>query len=1113
MIRADRPLLPLACLFAASGAAGLCHEVAWARSLSQSLGSSLQALSAVLVAFLGGLGIGAWIGGRLAKRWRSPLLAYAALEIAIGLWGISSPVLASLPGPILERIGPAFADGWPLAGLRLALALLVLGPAAAAMGATLPFLARAALGDPRATVVPPAGPTAGESLSVLYGSNTLGGALGACAGSFVLLPLLGGRLTWLAAGGLNLLAGGAALALARFRFAENRDPADSGDAPQAPVARRTGARSAPGLACLAASLSGLAGALLQIGWTRITALSFGSTVYALGTALTAYLLGLGAGPLLARRAAGRIEPARLAATLQAGVGIASILLLPLLGRLPVLAAAISGRAQDHPGAMMGAAFVLIVAMLLPPTLAQGATFAPLFLLAGGRSDPDRASGRVYAASTCGSVAGFLLSGFVTLPRFGTHWTLVAASTVALGVAALLVLAPADAGGEEEASPPAAAGARSGRHHGVPAPAAALLLLVSAPALAFLLPPWDPGLVTSGGFLYGPIYRAARGTRRLPEVMRLRGTRLFEEDDGTGVVTVRRSAAGILSLQINGKTEASTGGDLPTQILAAHLPLLVHPGPADLLVVGLASGITLGAAETHAVRSIRVVEIAPAVVRAARLFDGENRHALDDPRATITIDDARSWLLARSDSFDVITSQPSNPWVAGVSNLFTVEFYRLARRHLRPGGVFCQWVQAYRLAPEDLRGIVRSFLTIFPGATLWEESAGGGDYFLIGGGRPVVFDPARLASKALAGVRDDLRRAGIDHGADLLARYVCGPAGLRAFSAGARLLTDDDLYLEWSAPLALFRDTLRPQAVALGRVRETPLEVLPPGAVERDPTLAAVLSRLLRLRDDRLQTLQGLRDADLWTLGDPFLAAGLEDLRSGRYAEAAAALARAAASQPESGNASLLLAEAYRGAGLASAACLAYREAAARDPSLAPAWNGLGRCFASVGRPDEAGNAFTRALALDGHLASARNNLGAILLESGRTEEAERAFRAAVESDPSLAPAQANLGVALKRRGDRRGAERAYRAALDLDPLNLDARFDLAGLLEESGRTEESRTELSRLLAIDPSDRGAQAALRRLSGEQATERGPERRRGTRPETPRGRATPSPPRRPS
>ncbi|MFQ5877968.1 MAG: fused MFS/spermidine synthase [Acidobacteriota bacterium] len=1068
MIGRTRALPPLALIVAVSGAAGLIHEVVWARLLGQSLGHSLQSLSAVLVAFLGGLGLGAAIASRAARRCRSPLRDYAFLESIMALHGLLGPLVAAGIALGMERLGPALGDGAPQAALRLLLACLALSPLTLAMGATFPLIVREA--EERGV-----GP--GRTVARLYGWNTVGGAAGAAIGAFALMPLLGARVTLGAAALLNLLAAAGAVVLRRaapgaggpggrgLRTASSGPPRPSGPGvggPPGPVAA----------ALAAAALSGAVGASLQVGWTRTMTLAFGSTVYALGLTLAAYLLGIGAGPLLLpSRLLRRGTGAALAAASQWAVAVSSLLLIPLLGFLPRIAAALSGGLGSPPALLPAAQFGVAFACLLVPTLAQGATFPALALWAAGPAAPrdtHRAAGRVYAASTWGSVAGFLATGFLLVPAWGTERTLRGAGLCALLLAGAL-LAAATRWGDRATAPRGRLRARLAAVAGIALPLALLAL-----------PSWDRALVSSGGFLYGPVYRAAREGRSVTEAMRQRGSILFERESGDGLVTVRRSRAGILSLQINGKTEASTGGDMATQLLAAHLPLLLHPDPRQVLVIGLASGVTVGAAERYPAEAIHVIEISPAVVAAARLFGRENGSALDDTRLRLIVDDARAWLLARPRRFDVIASQPSNPWVAGVANLFTEEFYRLVRRRLSDGGLFCQWVQAYRLDPVDLRGIVRSFLAVFPDATLWEESAGSGDYFLIGGLRPLRLDPSSLWERAGAAVHRDLRRAGVRSIADLLARFVAGPGGLRALSAGAQPHTDDNLYLEWRAPLALFRDTLKLQVAGLNRHRETIYPLLPPGLSRTDPGLVEGLRRRLAERRRRLQILDSLEEADLLSLTNPYMAAGIGYLRAGLFAEAASALRRVEQEEPDSAVAELLLGEAYRAAGLDEAAEVVLREAVGRHPDLAPAWNALGRSLVARGQLEAARAAFERALVSAPDLASARNNLGVARLQAGDLEGAEGCFREALASDPWLAAARANLGLVRKRRGDRAGAEEAYRAALDLDPLNTDARYNLATLLQQTGRAAAARREFAEILRIDPGDRAAAEALERAA---------------------------------
>ncbi|MEE9293051.1 MAG: fused MFS/spermidine synthase, partial [Acidobacteriota bacterium] len=1006
MTRKAGGLRTLCLIVAASGAAGLAHEVAWARALGQTLGHSLPSLTAVLVAFLGGLGLGALLASRRAGRTTSPLRDYAVLEFAIAIWGFAAPFIATMArdGVVALSVAGHFRDHQDL--MRFAIACLALSPLTLMMGATFPLVIREARNR---------GTDSATAVRALYGWNTVGGALGACAGSFLLLPLLGTRGAFLAAAGVNLFAAVAALVSRRRHRATSApatsDPTDA--APAAPdvasavptedgtsaVTRAPHGGSAPlVVAALIATIAGGAAALLQIGWTRAITLSFGSSIYALGITLTAYILGIGVGPLVISRKL--LRPGREVAAAAGAfwiVATSSLALLPLLGKMPVLAAFLSGRFETSLPLLFATQSIVILLCLLLPTMAHGATFPCLALLAegNGRVPAHRAAALVYTWSTWGSVAGLSAGGLLLIPSIGSERTLRVAACVALLLSFVLFLARITR---------AAARPRPLRQ-------AIVTALWMAPLVLLALPRWDRDVMASGGFLYGPVYRSAMGQSGLPEVMRRRGEVLFERESGEALVTVRRSEAGVLSLQINGRTEASSGGDMATQLLAAHLPLLLHPGPEEVLVIGLASGVTVGGVERHAVRNIRVIEIVPDVVEAARLFSPHNGDALDDPRLEIVIDDARAHLLASADRFDVITSQPSNPWIAGVANLYTVEFYDLVRSRLRPGGLFCQWVQAYRLAPVDLRAIVASFLRIFPGATLWEESAGSGDFFLIGGDGPLRIDPGRLRS--VPGALAELSAAGIQDEADLLARFVTGPAGLRDFSAGTPPQTDDRLDLEWRAPLALFRRTLRLQVAEINRHRRPVGPFLAAGdAVE--PDLLDRLGQRLREREARLQILEGLDSADIESLTDPYMAAGLEALRAGLYPEAIGLLNHAASRNPGSGTARLLLGESYRAAGLLNAAIVAFNGAVEVRPNLAPAWNALGRTLWTLGRAGQAREAFDEALRRDPDFAAARNNLGSVLLASDDSIGARREFEAALADDPSLAAARANLGLALKR---------------------------------------------------------------------------------------------------
>lgn len=1011
------------------------HEVAWARALGQVIGGSLASQTIVLGTFLFGLGCGAYLAARCGRRERvSGLLVYALLEVVVAAWGFAAPLLARAGAGVLAQAGPRLADGAPLIGLRLMVAAALLLPGTLLMGATFPVLVRA-VGDRDRT----------DGTALLYGANTIGAALGALAGAFALLPLLGTRRTFFAAAALNAVAAaGAWLMRASVRPAGG--PRASSDAEAV-----LPAGASLWLAGFA-GLSGVIGAMLQFGWTRAMALAFGSSVYALGLTLAATLMGLGLGPLLVARR-GRESPRRTAGWAAWTLGATGLLVLPLLGRLPAIGLRLGALFERSPITGLALQFAIAAGLVCVPAMAQGASL-PLLVRLASKGDSAAAAGRVYAASSWGSMAGFALAGFALVPALGTRRTLALAAALALLMAVALWPAP--------------------RHT-----RAAYAL---APLALLLLPGWDPGLMSSGAFLYGDLYRAVMEGRDaggvgLREVIARRGEVLFQREDGDGVTTVRRSPQGTLSLQINGKTEASTGGDMPTQLLAGHLPMVLHPQARDVLVIGLASGVTLAAVERYPASRIAVVEIARGVPAAARRFEVANGKALDDRRLSLIIDDARGWLLARDRRFDVIASQPSNPWVAGVANLFTTEFYRLGRAHLQPEGVFAQWVQAYRIAPDDLRRVVRSFLEVFPDATLWEESAGGGDYFLLGGLGGRGLDPGCL-DQAPEAARDSLKQAGIDDSADLMARYVSGPRGLRRFADEVPAHTDDDLALEWRAPLALFRTAVLRPSDLLAPYREPVVAALADVPAARDPQFLAALGERLRRRTLRLQAATGLREADLLALREPALAAGLEQLRAGRPAEAVPALVRAAAASPESPNTHLVLGDAYRAAGLLAAAEVAYRRALELDTNLAPAWSGLGSCRLAADDAEGARTALEAAVRLAPEDAIARSNLGTASLRLGDLSAAEMAFREAARIAPDLAAARANLGVVERRQGRLEAAERDLREALRLDPLDLDARYDLATVLRARGRESEARRELEGILAIDPTDADALTALGR-----------------------------------
>lgn len=1032
----------VALIAAVSGAAALAYEVGWARAFALQLGAEVPVFTGLLAGFLAGLALGGWLGGHLSARSRRPLALFAALEAGTAFSAI-------LVLPALQWLAPLFSTlyrrhletgaSFLLPGVGLA-TLLVLPPTVL-MGATFPALVEH---------LRRSGASTGRSCGLAYGANTGGAVAGALGTGLLALPLLGLASTLALAAACNLIAAGLAV---------RRLPAATPRPRPAPKAVSPGA----GGALLAAVfLVGAASMVDQVGWTRTLSMLLGSTVYGFSLILAAFLSGLALGGLAGARLARQSRHlTRLLVLLYALVGLSSLLGLAVLGRLAVWLVPPLARAHAGLGWVMSLQFAAAFAVVAIPTFLMGAAFP----LAVALRDRDRrgaglAAGEVYAASSSGLVLGSLLAGGWLLPALGVRGALVAGA-LAMPVAALLVARCAPRGGLWRIS------------------VASLLLLVLT---AWALPGWDAALVTSGPFLYAPLYRAGARAQdvSISDAIRGRGELLFHRDGADATVSVRRSPGDILSLQINGKTDASSGGDMVSQLLAGHLPALLAPPAAEsALLIGLATGVSLGALETYPFRRLDVVELLPGVVEAAPLFDAASGNALDDPRVRLHLGDARNHLLYSGVTYDLITSQPTNPWVSGAAALFTREAFEAARDRLRDGGIFCQWVQGYGMRPEDLRSVVATFQGVFPQVSLWEASPAGGDYFLVGHKAASLVLDLELMEERMGDprVRDDLARAGITDAVDILTRFVAGPDALRDWSHDAVQQVDDRTALEFTAARALYENTLPAVVRTLRRHRETPVPWIQPLGSEAE--FSSLLSRLRAARTDARREerfLLSLGDAGAAALAHPELGLAIELLRAGLSGPARRHLERAATSPPAAAEAHALL-----GALLASSG---ERERARRELAQAIHLRSgdvaslalLARLDLDSGDREAARHHLQQARALHPGDPDLLNLAGVLHLLDDHPAQAIPLLLRSVQEDAGLAEAWVNLGVARRRSGDLPGAVEAYQRALQMDPDNPDARFNLAVGLALAGNGAAAAEELLHILRVDPADSSARLRL-------------------------------------
>lgn len=790
--------LALYLCFLFSGAAGLLYESYWSDRFSLLLGLDVYSQAAVLTAFMGGLALGSEWAARRGDASRRPWRAYALLELGIAACGLVIPLVIDLFEPFLRWVYQwSGAAPLPMLLARFAVAvLLILGPTAL-MGATLPIMALALRRE---------GERLGTVVGRLYAMNTAGAVLGILSGGFILAEAIGLSGVNAVAVVLNVLAAGLALlAGARSRaggaavMAGGVASAAASDGNVGGVMRGVGATVAVGpgdVACIAAgaALTGAGAMITQIGWIRILSLCIGSSSYAFSLIVAVFLVGLSLGAVVAarmmRRAGDAAVPWSVMCLLAAGLCLA--VMLPL-GMLPLRVEEIIGRLllafQSIPLAYTGIG-VLVFGILLLPTLALGTTL-PLACEAfaqrrGGGTARD--SGALYAVNTLGAMAGSALGGLVLMNAFGMQGAL------RLGAALYACAALLAARVAKPARRPTFAAALIG---------SAVLAAAAGFALAV---PWDRAALIQGPYLL-------RGSRYDPKILYFR-----DAPEGT-VAVVETAQTKNIALVMSGKPEASTAieGDMPTQVMLGQLGGLLHGAPRSVAVIGLGSGVTLHSVLTQEVEQVECIELSQAVVDAVRPpdgssgpFDAVNGRALDDPRVRLVIADGRNHLRLTTSTYDLIVSEPSNPWMGGVASLFTREFFVTCRERLRPGGILCQWLQAYALPPTEFCRVVQTVAEVFPSCSIW-RSQHENDYVLIAteAPRPALGHLARVLSRP--GVKADLERFHVRNVPELLGLYIVDAASLRGRSLGPgeprfgtlRANTDDRNLLKYGAMRGLW----------------------------------------------------------------------------------------------------------------------------------------------------------------------------------------------------------------------------------------------------------------------------------------------------------------------
>jgi predicted membrane-bound spermidine synthase len=664
--------------FALSGCAGLIYQSIWARYLGLFLGHAAYAQSLVLAIFMGGMALGAWWAGARAAAWNNLLRGYAMVELCIGLAAaVFHPLYLAATQFAYDHGFPALAGSGAGTLFKWSLAGLLIFPQSVLLGATFPLLSNALMRRS------PAG--SGSILGGLYFTNSIGAAAGALFATFVLLPAVGLPGAMAAGALLNVL-----VALIAFALAREAEPRPVAALPSTPEIVGHSRLLLP----IAAFVTGATSFVYEIGWVRMLSLAFGTTTHVFEIMLAAFIGGLACGAAWIRRRIDRYaQPLQVGGTVQIAMGIAALVSLVLYNScfdgvawaMSVLPKTDRGYDLFNIATATGA-----IAMMLPTAFFAGMTL-PLFTVALMRDgDGERSVGRIYSANTLGAIAGIYIAVHWLIPLSGLKATMITAASgdLALGLVLLLRFRSAT---------------RTRRAVAV----SGCLVAIAATALSAQ---FDPMAMAAG------VYR--RGSARFESSF---ANVVFYRDGETASVATIRIDDGEMVISTNGKADASIqlGSerkptvDEITMVMSGVLPLAMHPAPQTAAVIGFGAGLSthtlLGDPRLHQVDTI---EIEPAMVEGAKTFGKRVARAFDDPRSRIRFDDAKAYFASNLTRYDIIVSEPSNPWVSGVEGLFSTEFYKFVPRHLQSGGLFVQWVQLYDINDELLATIGRSLAESF-----------------------------------------------------------------------------------------------------------------------------------------------------------------------------------------------------------------------------------------------------------------------------------------------------------------------------------------------------------------------------------------------------------------
>ncbi|MGC1456528.1 MAG: fused MFS/spermidine synthase [Nitrospirota bacterium] len=814
-------------IFFLSGAAALIYEVLWVRYLSIIFGGSHLAVTTVLAVFMGGLALGSYKIGKAVGNYKNLLRLYGMLELGIAASVLVFAALMHFYPTIYIPLAQIAEDSAIyLSFIRIIFAAIALIVPTTLMGGTLPVLSHFIASRARGL---------GSRLSFLYGFNTIGAVVGAAATGFFFLSNYHVSTTLSIAVLINVLIGilsivfqGKAGAVLE-KAAAGEDAAHNAKSGAAPAELADNIYSLK-LVLWGIGVSGFCALGYEVLWTRILSIVIGASVYGFTLLLVAFLAGIGIGSASYGLFL-RISGTKRSGTdsrrevigfglIQVIIGVSALFVTLHIRDLPAHTVSVYDFIHSM-GMKIGpfktrqlANFVTAVSFMFIPAFFMGAAFPLAGKIHGQyKKSVGRAVGEVLSYNTIGAILGSAVSGFILIYLFGIQRSLQMIILINIGFGLLVMVS--------------VRGSKT-LNWGISA----------AVTAAILLPALYPNIWQLWDAKFYAIYQSNHPEMySTPEKIReaLDNTDILYYGEGVHAIVSSIQAGEARFFITNGRVEASNNDyDMQCQYTLGHLPMLLNKNPKKVFVLGTGSGMTLGATSVHpSVEQITLAEIEPKVLGVAKTFGVYNHYVLDNPKLRIVFNDGRNFLLTTKDKFDVITADPIHPWFSGAGYLYSTEYFKIAAEHLNPGGIVCQWLPLYELSEDNLKSIVQTLRANFLYTMIWLTHS---DAELIGSNTPILIDEHELERRInVPEVLQDLERVKMGSAVDFLSYFVMGSEGTKVYSSGGRINTDDNLYLEFSAPHSIGISRLQQSNVSnLVKYRESILSYLrtPPDTVGR-----------------------------------------------------------------------------------------------------------------------------------------------------------------------------------------------------------------------------------------------------------------------------------------